>query len=613
MKVSACVIAKNEENNIGRCLDSMKDHIDEIILVDTGSDDRTAEIARARGAKVYDYIWENDFSKAKNFAIEKASGDWIIFLDADEYFADEDSVKKAIFYMREHMKTKLHALICRIINIDTDRDNQEISSFMNLRIFRNLPNLRYRYEVHEELYNKKGTLDLVILNDEVEIYHTGYSTHIIEAKLRRNLQIILDDIEKNGENNRHYRYLMDCYHGIGEYDKAIKYAKLHLESGVNILGSQSMVYEKLIICMLHCNKDFLEIKKEIRKAIAAYPKSPIFYMFYAHLHFNYYEYDQSLRFFFKSLEVNKKRNSTEWDSFQSKIFTVYFYIGQIYSLKNETAKAAEYFLKSLKEYKYNEVSLKSLYVLLCGAPEVETIAILNSIYSKNKQRDVLFIVKNLQYYPYTKVYLYYQKILMDQFHVGVPMHRERSLISIRNYPQLYKESSIHVRGGTQLTAVCLLAMNDADQAREKIAVLSASHARIVQSYFALEQLTEDEYLDYRELLDELICLEGVDETLAVYIKCAEPFHCRQKQEIAAVLFNQRLYREAAFLYEAVARDMPEQERGRILAALGRCYYELGDYAAAVSHYREAKAMGADDASIEQFIQWSGEKQASISL
>ena len=83
-KISACYIVKNEENNLSRSLESIKKVADEIIIVDTGSEDRTIEIAESYGAKVIKTLWEDDFSKPRNLAIEEATGDWIIFLDADE-------------------------------------------------------------------------------------------------------------------------------------------------------------------------------------------------------------------------------------------------------------------------------------------------------------------------------------------------------------------------------------------------------------------------------------------------------------------------------------------------------------------------------------------------
>lgn len=92
-KISQCMIVKNEEKNIEQALSWGKGVVAEQIVVDTGSADRTVEIAQRLGAKVFHFPWINDFAAAKNFAIEKAQYEWIAFLDADEYFSAEDAKK----------------------------------------------------------------------------------------------------------------------------------------------------------------------------------------------------------------------------------------------------------------------------------------------------------------------------------------------------------------------------------------------------------------------------------------------------------------------------------------------------------------------------------------
>ncbi|SFQ02695.1 Glycosyl transferase family 2 [Caldicoprobacter faecalis] len=130
VKISGCVIAKNEEKNIARCINSYKDIVDEVIVVDTGSSDRTAEIAQNLGAKVYHYEWQNDFAKAKNFALSLAKGDWIIFLDADEFFAEGHcyNVKKYIKLI--HRNKRFDGIGCRMANI---QENGEIINYLRLR------------------------------------------------------------------------------------------------------------------------------------------------------------------------------------------------------------------------------------------------------------------------------------------------------------------------------------------------------------------------------------------------------------------------------------------------------------------------------------------------
>ena len=91
IRISQCMIVKNEERNIERALSWGKDIMCEQIVVDTGSTDRTVELAEKAGASVYFYEWTDDFAAAKNYAIGKAKGDWIAFLDADEYMTPEDA------------------------------------------------------------------------------------------------------------------------------------------------------------------------------------------------------------------------------------------------------------------------------------------------------------------------------------------------------------------------------------------------------------------------------------------------------------------------------------------------------------------------------------------
>ena len=96
IRISACVIVKNEEKNIASWLAGIGEIADEKIVVDTGSTDRTKALAAQYGAAVYDYPWENDFSAPRNYAISRATGDWIIFLDADEAFVHPECVRQAI-------------------------------------------------------------------------------------------------------------------------------------------------------------------------------------------------------------------------------------------------------------------------------------------------------------------------------------------------------------------------------------------------------------------------------------------------------------------------------------------------------------------------------------
>ena len=85
-EISLCMIVKNEEEYLPRCLENIKDIVDEIIIVDTGSTDKTVEIAKSYGAKVYYFKWNNNFSEARNVSLKYATKDWILILNVDDLF-----------------------------------------------------------------------------------------------------------------------------------------------------------------------------------------------------------------------------------------------------------------------------------------------------------------------------------------------------------------------------------------------------------------------------------------------------------------------------------------------------------------------------------------------
>lgn len=93
MKISVCLIVKNEENVIERCLESVTPFADEIIVADTGSDDKTKDIAKNFTDKIYDFEWTYDFSAARNYAFSKAEYDYLFWLDADDVISGEDVAK----------------------------------------------------------------------------------------------------------------------------------------------------------------------------------------------------------------------------------------------------------------------------------------------------------------------------------------------------------------------------------------------------------------------------------------------------------------------------------------------------------------------------------------
>ena len=184
MIVSFCTIVKNEQHNLPRCLSSIQPYVDEIIVVDTGSEDKTVEVAHQYGAQVKHFTWCDDFAAARNYAISQAAGDWILMLDADEELVVETE------NWRSQLIQDSHILAYRLLLSDI---HQPITALPTLRLFRNLPELRYAGRYHEQLkYNNQLIKDSAIKTlPGVKILHYGYSNEqLLEKHLTRDIPLL---------------------------------------------------------------------------------------------------------------------------------------------------------------------------------------------------------------------------------------------------------------------------------------------------------------------------------------------------------------------------------------------------------------------------------------
>jgi len=211
VRLSQCMIVKNEEKNIEKALGWAKGIAFEQIVVDTGSTDRTVEIAEKLGAKVYHFEWINDFSAAKNFAIEQASGNWIAFLDADEYFSPGDAAKLLPFFKHIQSDPKLRstwlAIQCPLHQVD--ETGKITYTLTQERVFRNLPSIRYVGKIHEHI---DIDVNYTVYGEDIAIIHTGYNRTAFEEtnKAQRNIDMIKIAISDDPGNVNLKGYLAEA-------------------------------------------------------------------------------------------------------------------------------------------------------------------------------------------------------------------------------------------------------------------------------------------------------------------------------------------------------------------------------------------------------------------
>jgi tetratricopeptide (TPR) repeat protein len=187
--LSLCMIVKDEEAMLGQCLEAVAPFVDEMIVVDTGSTDRTVEIAERHGARILRHTWTGDFAAARNVSFEAATCDWILYLDADEVLVDGDGPR--LRALTGH--TWREALYLSETNHTGRLDDGTAVTHNALRLFRNRPEYRFEGRIHEQIaHTLPGYLPERFEPTTVRIEHYGYLGEVRDAKdkSRRNLDLL---------------------------------------------------------------------------------------------------------------------------------------------------------------------------------------------------------------------------------------------------------------------------------------------------------------------------------------------------------------------------------------------------------------------------------------
>jgi glycosyltransferase involved in cell wall biosynthesis len=235
--ISLCMIVKNEENNLIKCLIHAKPLVNEMIIIDTGSTDRTKDIAQAFGAKIYDFQWTDDYSQARNFSLSKATGRWILVLDADEVisFVDHDSLRDLI--ERSSSEFLAYQFIIRnyIISMNVGwtandgRYREEAGTgwfpSMTVRLFPNDSRICFENSVHEFVYSSLSQLGVMIRNCTIPIHHYGNLNSVKNFKKgKKYYRIGKQKISGEcGQDITAYEEIAVQAAALGKYGEALEY------------------------------------------------------------------------------------------------------------------------------------------------------------------------------------------------------------------------------------------------------------------------------------------------------------------------------------------------------------------------------------------------------
>ncbi len=251
-KISLCMIVKNEEEVLAQCLDSVKDICDEIIIADTGSTDRTKEIAGKYTDKIYDFEWIDDFSAARNFAFSKATMDYILWLDADDVLLGEDQEK--LKKLKKELTADVDA-VSMLYHIAFDEYNQPAFSYRRYRLVKREKNFQWQGAVHEYLAVSGNLFD-----SDVAVTHRKDNKSTKNAQSDRNLKIYEKRLEKGERfSSRDFFYYANELRDHGQFEKAIRYYEKVLDD------ETGWTEQKINACinMASCYRSLGNLEKEI--------------------------------------------------------------------------------------------------------------------------------------------------------------------------------------------------------------------------------------------------------------------------------------------------------------------------------------------------------------
>ncbi|WP_035098530.1 glycosyltransferase family 2 protein [Anoxybacteroides tepidamans] len=356
--LSLCMIVKNEEKVLQRCLDSVYGIVDEIIIVDTGSEDRTKEIALQYVDRVYEFEWTNSFADARNYAQQHANGEWILVLDADEY-VDRSNLTEMVKVLRQ-------------TNENTDAYDVTIYNFMgtygervlqhrNTRLYRNIPNIRYHRAIHEQLRREDGQ-PLNAIQGLLNVYHSGYMHQTIteKDKHQRNAPLIEKELQARENVAFDYFNLGNEYLSKGEIEKAIQsFLKAYKEKTDFRLSWVSFCIVQIVLCLKYLER-FHDALNVIADAEKLYSITADFKYLKGEIYYLQHRYDDAL-LELNELVQNKDKYTHCVKTFEYLEYDPHMLLGHIYKHKGDIQSAIQHYTSALS---VNNKSYEALYHVL---------------------------------------------------------------------------------------------------------------------------------------------------------------------------------------------------------------------------------------------------------
>lgn len=299
-RISLCMIVRDEEEHLARCLSSVQGVVDEIVIVDTGSVDRSVEIAEGFGARVLHEHWAGDFAAPRNTGIEAATGDWILVLDADEELIDGARLRDLLH------EEGIEGYCLREVNFIGEERGIESVVNSAFRLFRNRPAYRYSGALHEQIM---GTVDPTgggcTRFVGVEIHHYGYlePTSRAKEKTARNMAIVMEEVRRTPTDSFTLFNAGVEYQRVGRFEEALDYFRASFSELASLKAYFASLLVRNIVASLNSLERWDEALEVLADALEAYPDFTDLHYLQGQIHSSRREYRAAVKSFRRAIDL----------------------------------------------------------------------------------------------------------------------------------------------------------------------------------------------------------------------------------------------------------------------------------------------------------------------
>lgn len=356
-KLSLCMIVRNEEKYLEDCLKSAQDVVDEIIIVDTGSTDKTVDIARKYGAQVFFMEWANDFAKARNESLKHATGDWVLIMDADERIPSKhkENLRSLLIPTEQAISYLIY-----IRNYMREEDESSVLGHYMVRLFRKVPESRFYGVIHEQLYPNWG--EVTIPENTFYLNHLGYGKLDTKEKKieERNLPLIRKALEDTKDRNPSLYSFYAYYMGASLTE--VKEIKYWMRQSIDACPDLSNSAHIPVAYMDHMRANYyghefaegVEVAEEALQNTPAINNYPDFWEMFGIILLGTGDIDRAIDAFKQSRELvtEKTEDTLFFATHSDRIggWGTLMNLGLAYALKKEQVKAKEYFAQALEAF-----------------------------------------------------------------------------------------------------------------------------------------------------------------------------------------------------------------------------------------------------------------------